>query len=198
MARPITVVALDNMSPEVDLIRWAKQFVSKDKDFIDVGAHVGTWSLALAPFSERVFSFEPTRRSFHHLCAGVAMNNFDNVYPYPFAVGSKFGVVSLQKVSPDGGGNKIIEHQKNEVPINMITLDSQPINPSLIKIDVEGYELEVFKGAIQILVANRPHIIYEVNPESQAMNDCIIELLRPLDYKCMPIVGVANMWLASP
>lgn len=197
------ICSLENMSPEYPLITWARENYAKpEQDFIDVGAHVGTWTLAFAKHVKRVFAFEPNRKPFALLCAGVALNQLSNVYPWPGALGSTNGVAGLKHVSSDGGGNKIvpINEADERVPISKLDgLDGlYSYNPSLVKIDVEGYELEVLRGMEKVLTRARPHIIFEVNPGQETLERDITNWLAGINYAVIKISMYENMRLAHP
>ena len=100
---------------ESSLIEWSRQFCSKDKVFLDIGAHTGTYGISLARSCERVYCFEPQRMTFYGLCGGVALSNLKNVECFRLGLGSEeqVGKMSLKVVSHDGG-ELIIEN--SDVP----------------------------------------------------------------------------------
>ncbi len=74
-------------APEFALIRWALQFLpSAGHTFLDVGAHVGTWSLLFAQQCRHVHAFEPQRSTFHRLCGGIALSGAQNVTAHRLAL----------------------------------------------------------------------------------------------------------------
>ena len=193
---------LQNGLFEEPLIEWTKQFCYKDKIMIDIGAHTGTYSLSLAPFVREVQAFEPQRLTYYGLCGGVALSNFSNIHCHSLGLGSieQVGSQTLNIVSEDGGGSTLLDHQfvKRRETIIVQTLDSfQFQNICLIKIDVEGNEANVIKGALQTLQRNDyPYIIFEANDDStlKSVKDILIE---HTPYQIHPIRGVYNMFLAS-
>jgi hypothetical protein len=68
----LPTVNLDHYSKhglfEANLIEWSKQFCRQDRWFLDIGAHTGTYALALAPLCGGVVAFEPQRSTFYALC----------------------------------------------------------------------------------------------------------------------------------
>jgi FkbM family methyltransferase len=141
---------------ESSLIEWCKQFGSSDKIFLDIGSHSGTYAISLAKHFAKVYAFEPQRMTYYTLCGSVALSNLDNVHCLNFGLGSaeQVGNKELKIISADGGGSTIQELQPHQQllateTIEIRTLDSLQLeNVGFIKMDVEGNELDVLRGAI--------------------------------------------------
>ena len=73
---------------EKQLIEWCKQFCSKDKNILDIGAHTGTYTIGLAEHCKHVFSFEPQKMTYYALCGSVALSNIRNVSCINVGLGS--------------------------------------------------------------------------------------------------------------
>ena len=142
--------------------------------FLDVGAYHGLYSLLAAKRlrgAGRVVAFEPSPRERHRLRLHRWMNGFD-IRVESFAVGSNEGAVKMFIVTcGDPTMNSLrrpsMEGTVQEISVPATCLDiycrQSGINPiDVIKVDVEGAELEVFDGARQILKDDRPLIICEV------------------------------------
>jgi FkbM family methyltransferase len=122
---------------------------------VDVGANVGTLTLAAAlrvgP-TGKIIAFEPHPKIGRFLAENVALNRLENVQIQAFAVGS-----SAESVSFSNDQNDDLNHIGSEtagIQIGQVTLDSvlpERLPVALLKIDVEGYELEVLKGAEKTL-----------------------------------------------
>jgi FkbM family methyltransferase len=199
---------------ESSLINWAKQFVNSKMDFIDIGAHAGTYALSLAPLCRHVYAFEPQRMTYFQLCGGIALNQYHNVFPSHCALGDEDGKVELNIVSRDGGGStvnpEIAKEQKQIIlrteTTSIKSLDSFALCPQtakigLIKIDVEGHELAVLKGAKETIIKHdRPPILFETWPDGRfqaqkkALFDYIYEVLKYEIIKAAPLC--ANMYVA--
>lgn len=164
---------------ELDLVLAAEQALLKSNNGIvlDIGANFGTFSI---PFAKRnsnmvVMAFEPQRIIFNQLCGNVILNSLDNVFTYNFAISDTED--SILTITPDYnreiniGGFSFDPLVKEKCPttkgeeelINIITIDSLDLsNVVFIKIDVEGMELNVLKGALETIKrCNYPPIIFE-------------------------------------
>ena len=186
---------------ESNLIEWSKQFCNKDKNFLDIGAHTGTYSLPLSYLSNHVYAFEPQKMTYYALCGSVALSGVQNIECLNFGLGSKEqeGEQILNIVSHDGGGSSLHEtnHEilKKET-IKIKTLDGLNLdNIGFIKMDVEDNEYFVILGALETLKkSNYPKILFECNDVNKNMN--LFKLLENF-YKCIKVSGVNNMFLAT-
>lgn len=188
---------------ESNLIEWVKQYCSKDKTILDIGAHTGTYAISLAPYSKKVLAFEPQKLTYYALCGSVALSSLENVDCFQYGLGSigQVGEQKLNIVSEDGGGSTIVNTAVNVIKqeiINVRTLDSLNLNEpiSLIKMDVEENELEVLKGGIETIArCGYPNILFESNNSS---NIALFDHLRNImNYRIVRINGYSNMYLAE-
>jgi len=186
---------------ESSLIEWCKQFCDKNKIFLDIGAHSGTYTISLASLCKEVYSFEPQKMTYYSLCGSVALSNLQNVTCCQFGLGSdeQRGKQLLNIVSNDGGGSTL--HSRNNIisstEVEIKTLDELNLsNISFIKMDVEDNEYYVLLGSKYTLIRNNyPTIIFELNDVEIGKKTC--DLLISYGYKIHAINGYSNMFLAS-
>lgn len=197
--------------PEKHLIEWSKQFVNKDSVFIDAGAHMGTYTINLAPNCKQVYAFEPQEFTFYQLCGNVSLNNLRNVKCHNYALGTQeeSGVTKeLNIISYDGGGstlehNTIDVRDENIIRTENVTLksidDFNIFDVSFIKIDVEGHELEVIKGAKNTIETYKPHILFECwNCEWFVdKKNATLDYVKSLGYKVTQLSNYPYMFIAS-
>jgi FkbM family methyltransferase len=130
-----------------------RQAVRPGSVALDVGANVGSYALALGFWLRpggKVYAFEPAPDSFQGLAAHVRLNGLEGtVVPVRAAAAAFTGRARLQ-VDGVSGENRLVAGEAGE-PVDAITLDDfcarERISPAFIKVDVEGFELEVLKGA---------------------------------------------------
>lgn len=156
---------------------FVRRQVAKGMAVVDIGANLGWFTIQLALLvgaDGRVDAFEPRSDLFDLLTKTIAENRFTNVTTYNFALGSQDcrGQViwSLDDANP--GGTHLVAADLAmpgtiTQPIDVKTLDSC-VNHRVdfIKIDAEGSEFLVFKGAQRILTQDRPIILSEINPSN--------------------------------
>lgn len=162
---------------EANLTNFLIRYVKNDMTIIDVGAHVGIYSMLgseLVGPAGKVHSFEPTPRTFALLQQNT--QNLSNVTVQNLAVAETPGSVAFADYGPGYGaynsasttGAQDITRTPTTISVESVRLDDycneHHLTPSLIKIDAEGFEYEVLKGAAQILsqATPRPLITIEV------------------------------------
>ena len=160
-------------------IKYCESQTKKMKTVIDVGAWCGTWSKAIEPFAKKVIAFEPD--SLHFEC--LQKNCTINCDPRMEAVGSELKRIALtednftqaKRVDKDGS-------------IRMITLDYLDYeNVDMIKIDVEGYEMEVLKGATKTLESVQ-YLMIELNNNTKkygSSNIAVEKYISSLGFKVL-------------
>ena len=150
---------------------------------IDVGAWCGTWAMAVESLAKTIIAFEPD--ALHFQC--LQKNKLSNMTCYNVALGSKEQQVGLSKDTFTQA-----KHVTDTGTIQMQALDYYNFkNVDLIKIDVEGYEMEVLKGAANTLQQSK-YLMIELNNNSKkfgASNGVIEQYLDQLGWKVL-----INLW----
>jgi FkbM family methyltransferase len=152
--------------------------------FVDIGAHIGSYTIPVAKKAQKVIAFEPNKYTFELLTKNIALNHLTNIEAYNVAVSKKRGVVSFMYENHsaysrilDGSQSSnttVIENAKQPYTnnihlVNTIDLDSVLLKEDRvdwIKIDVEGHELDVLEGAMQTIRMHKPKIIIEIWPRN--------------------------------
>lgn len=127
--------------------------------FIDIGAHIGYYTLLLAHKNIKTYSFEPNLENYNILTKNLKINNFNNSVIYNLGLSDSVGELEFyyrEGKSGHGSFNKKIVKQQNLnlcKIINVDKLDNIHITGTniMVKIDIEGYELNAIKGMLQLL-----------------------------------------------
>jgi len=162
--------------------------------FIDVGAHIGRYSFPIAKLvgeNGLVIAVEPDPLAFKALLMGVKLNNLRNVLALNIALGDSEGKAILcQKLVT--ATSSIVEFDKCQgfVKVLLKRLDSVVEELRLkhvdaIKIDVEGAEIQILKGAVNTITRFKPFIVIEVRNSNINEFEQTIELLG---YSCEELV----------
>lgn len=136
---------------------------------IDIGAHIGQWSMWLGEDFHYCVAFEPVER-YQECWRRNTQRVKHNVTLEPIALGAGARAqVNLECVTPGSNGDTVVvenePHMEDGITAEMRTLDSYEVeHVSFIKIDCEGYELPVLKGGEQTIKRSMPIIIVEQKP----------------------------------
>ena len=165
---------------EPETADFVKQFLRPGMTFVDVGAHIGEYTLIAAKVvgvTGSVHAFEPQSSLFPILTKNIEINGFEHVTLNQTAVSDRTGQIEFQ-VFDESSVSSIrkktaTDKKSNIVKVPTISLDeylsSFNLRADLIKIDVEGAEKLVFQGAYQLLNLPKfqaPTWIFEYSPNS--------------------------------
>jgi FkbM family methyltransferase len=200
----------DMISTYVDVYgEWCEQEVSlyrrllkPDSVVIEVGANLGMHTVPLAKIasSGQVICFEPQRVIFDVLSRNVALNNLDNVDAHRLAVGEHQGIITIESTDYETpwnyGAFSVVAGFSGEArftgeitfePTTVVVLDEFPQTAGLrrvdlLKVDAEGFELEVLRGSDRLIARTRAVLFVENN--NPANGDDLIRHIRGLGYDC--------------
>ena len=181
---------------EPHILKFSQMYLSEfnDKNILDIGAHIGYHSMNFATLTKgKVYSFEPQPQNYKLLHLNAKINNLKNIHPIMMSLSdinesSKIPLVSKSKDKGNMGDFTINNLTSNMyAKINSRTLDSFNLeNIALIKIDVQGWEKKVLKGAEETLKRCKPLLIIEFeNHQLLKTNTSVEELIayiKQLDY----------------
>jgi len=164
------------------------ELIKPGMTILDVGANIGETSLMFSRLTGdqgQVFAFEPDPDTFSHLKEHLASNKAQNVNPIQFALGDVPGTFFLGHNANNTAGNRISNEHGKEITVT--TADK--FVPSLqlhqidfIKIDIEGFEVRMLKGAAATIEKYKPVMFIEaVNEFLQLQGSSTSELLRLLE-----------------
>jgi len=166
----------------------------------DVGAYVGHYSLIATYLGAQVYAFEPIESNYRKLLYHIHVNKellSGVVIPIKVALGSFNGEVFMQisnatshivEGSESYGKYELLPEKKSLEKVSIMTLDKfveehsiRQIN--ILKIDVEGYEFEVLKGARKSIVSGRIHMILSANYHFAEEDTLVSKFLEEHSYK---------------
>lgn len=140
------------------------RFADRQGDFLDIGAHIGYYSVYLSPLVRRAFAFEPNPEL--QVALQVNAKLAGNIQVVPIAVSSRTGAGRL---TIRGSATSTLEQAIGpsvEVPLTTIDdfLAARPnIEVALIKTDIEGHDLYALQGAAKTVARCQPLILTECN-----------------------------------
>ena len=165
------------------ILNYIKQFKNELNNVIDVGSHVGFWSKDFTEQFKHVYAFEPMAEVRECYIKNITKSNYTL---YPYGLGAEEKKVKIQ-YDPKETGNTFITQSGNR-EIEVYTLDRFEFNKiDYIKIDAEGYEIEVCKGALKLIERDKPFIHIEM--KKKVMNkvgltqNTIYDFFESINYK---------------
>ena len=165
---------------EPSLVAILEAVLEPDGVFFDVGANIGVytgWAARTVGPTGRVYAFEPVPSTRQHLREFLHRNHLKNVSVIPSAVGRETGSLHLYCHPGASGLASAVKTRSpgvHRIEVRTTSLDeyagaTKSRLPQLLKIDVEGYELEVLRGARRILSSpNPPVVIFEAEARQLA------------------------------
>jgi len=159
------------------VISVCNKYIDSNNIVMDIGANIGITSLALSKIAKdgKVYSFEPSPRIYPYLVENIKANNSHNIHPFMLAVGNSNSKIKFNHALTFAAGSFISESEIDPTAFNTTcfdvdckTLDSiaedlQLNRIDFIKLDVEGFELEVLRGAKKTIEKFKPFWIIEFN-----------------------------------
>ncbi len=185
---------------DIELMKQLCSYLLKKKEkiiFYDVGANIGTHSLALAKvFGDKikVRAFEAQSSIYNMLCGTIALNNLCNVHPHNLAVSETSGeTIEIQlpdytKANNFGGfevkppknsDNHSMKRSGRVEIVQTVNLDSFNESVDFMKMDIEGMEHVAILGATNILKDHRPCLYIEVIKTDRI---ALLEVLKSNNY----------------
>ena len=185
--------ALDTLrgTGEPEVQEAMQRYLRPGMTFYDLGANIGFFALLAARLvgeQGRVVAFEADPEVAGRLREHVDRNRFSWVTVTEKAVWSESSRVFFERVEPETSPDRGLGHvagvaSTKTIEIEAVSLDdftrSAPA-PDLIKCDVEGAEVEVFRGARRLLAEKRPAILCEIH--SEANREALLADLKGLGY----------------
>jgi FkbM family methyltransferase len=189
-----TVPLLSHRRPELELF---KGLLAPNTTFIDIGANHGIFALTAAHrpgCSISVHAFEPQPRPREALQRSVREARLDNVVVHSLALGQHHGTSEFSIPDIGSGIGSLSKGLKSNAitrtvsvrPLDAVVTERHIDDIGLIKVDVEGWEYQVFLGGKQTLTSRQPLIWFEANPSALQptghSTDDLFALLRSYGY----------------
>lgn len=212
-------------SKEPDTVAWIRS-MKEGEVFYDVGANIGLYTLLAAKLNLKVFSFEPESQNFAVLIRNLALNGLSRAQAvaFPFCIGDMERIDTLRLSSLIAGGSchsfasdenfkreeKKWAYEQGSVSFSLdaLVFDIKLPQPDHIKVDVDGFEDKVLKGASRtlertrsILVemdsVNESHMHWKKQLEGQGF---IVDEQEMLDARRKegPFTGIGNIIFRRP
>jgi FkbM family methyltransferase len=193
------------------LTRWLIQNIQVGDCFVDVGAHLGFYSLLGAKLGAKVLAIEASPRTYAWLKANLEMNQETNVEALNLAMADTKGELTFTQYPVYYSEyNSLNQKALRQIPkgAEALTIASETLDgllsertlvPTCIKIDVEGAEELVIRGAVGTLMQHKPWVVLEIADgvqQRQEPHRMASELLTGCGYEAYRILanGELELW----
>ena len=190
---------------ELKIIKFLIKELKEDDIFYDIGANLGFYTILAQEFitNGEIHSFEPNPKIFKILKKNCKLDIFKNTYLNQIALSDKIGEIDFydREIARHSGGSSLIKHghfkKYKIIKVKTIKLDDYIFaynhkSPTIIKIDVEGGEPFVLKGAINLIEKYNPIIIMEFLPDN--LHYEAVNILLNKKYKAYRIDNNGNLF----
>jgi FkbM family methyltransferase len=174
--------------------------------FVDVGANIGYFTLLASRLvGERgtVLAVEPSQRNLSRLCEHLWINRTSNVMVSATAAGRRHGLAMISFPTYNNAGAATLRNVSTVQPQRALVsplddvFDAQALSPDLVKIDVEGYELEALAGMERMLRRCRPVVICELTASfladlGQSPRD-LLAFMESCGYRCETLTAAGSL-----
>lgn len=152
-------------------INQCYEILNKDSIAIDAGANIGTHTVYMAKRCKKVIAFEPQKNVYFHLCGNLFLNGCLNVDAHNIPLYSTQTYMKMTNGTPAydrehySASEGFSPNASPEEGILATTIDKLNLNElTLIKIDTQGSDLAVMRGAVETIARTKPAIIFEIEP----------------------------------
>ncbi|MEN9880940.1 MAG: hypothetical protein RLZZ308_123 [Candidatus Parcubacteria bacterium] len=163
---------------EKDMLELMSQIINHDDVCLDIGANIGQHSILMALVAKdgEVHSYEPNKRLVGQFSESLKKNDINNVVIHEYGLGEKEDVSMLYSNNLNVGMSSVIRPElyssKEEIIVKKFDSEwDSSKKVSFIKMDIEGYEVNAFRGMEQLIRRDNPSMIVEYNPAMYSDND---------------------------
>lgn len=171
-----------------------RRLLQPSDTFVDVGAHIGYFTLLGAKYGGQVLAFEPSAATFQYLQRNLELNPRlrSKITCHPIGLSNAAGALPLYRSAQEPGAASLRRPSEytdltiETVPLETLDhiINGQPV--AFIKLDIEGAEVEALLGARQTLTRARPIVLVELNARAQRdfgrTCQAVVNTLEPLNY----------------
>lgn len=191
-SRTAWIVAVDGYYDN-HLVRALEPYIRPGTAVLDVGASLGLWTVQLANAARRrgavVHAFEPNPANVSWLRRNVELNELQDIVTiHPIGLGDADAEVAFGATEDGVGNGAVVDSDiaSTEFMVALRRLDGLPFEApvSLIKLDVEGYETAVLRGACGLVARDSPAIFGEFSKQwLQVRGENVEEIVDLIDYQ---------------
>lgn len=184
----------NNRTLEYSVKEWANKYkyilslCQNKRTVVQAGGNIGVFPYHLSFYFDKVITYEPIYKNYEALVLNTTIR--DNITIFNAGLGSRISAAKIKAEQPNNSGAIQLEYTEEIGSIHTTSLDLQDIKDlDLLWLDVEGFEVEALKGALDTINKNKPIIVVENNglipefPSSLEGSIAFREWVESLGYK---------------
>lgn len=158
---------------EPNMVSLFEEIIEKESIVYDIGANIGLTAILFSSLAKQVIAFEPSPSTYDILSKNLVNNGIENVIIHNIGFSNKQDKSTLTFAEGNRSGGFVSDQKRpieNHITenIELDTLDNFMndnigLIPTVLKIDVEGFERNVIQGGMNMLAAYKPTVIMEMN-----------------------------------
>lgn len=165
---------------EKDVFNMMLSEIDEEDTFYDIGANIGFYTCFFSEKASEIYSFEPNKHAAQILRENIEENSLENVEVIEAAASDKDTSIKLSKVPGTSvlGTAQIKDAEEGEVDakkLDSLFDEGQVELPDMVKIDVEGHEIEVLKGMEKVIEKASPVIYVESHENHEELRETLEE-----------------------
>lgn len=161
------VLQMGRLDHDQNMLPLVLPYINSDSIVIDAGANIGSHTYAYAKIAKVVYAFEPNKESFK--CLEYNLIKFKNVDLFNWGLSDEECKIKLNEVPTNAGMSYAEKSKKGITTITIDSLDLEKVD--FIKIDCEGFEHKILKGAEQTVRRFMPTMLIEINTYALKRNN---------------------------
>jgi FkbM family methyltransferase len=175
----------------------------KNKVVLDVGANAGTFSFYAADKGAKaVHAFEPVSGTMELLKKNIELNKDKTgcpIFPHKLALGDCEGEIEMQVSFPgQAGASAYLKRNYGKTEnVQMVTLDNMGLAPDIIKVDAEGAERHILKGARKTILKHKPVVVLSAYHLPDDM-EVLPEIICGMGYSCILMKRDEEVFYCTP
>ncbi len=178
-----------------EYIHWLEPRISGDTQIVDIGGHIGSFSVLVSHLVSRrslISVYEPGFENFKLIQKNIELNELKNVKAFRMAVSDRTGFADLHLSADNTGGHRLHVPELNSKEVERVEVTTlkeifshfpHPII-DVLKIDVEGSEQAILMAAPEILRERVRYIVCEAGGSFRGDAYTVLEFLRRIGFEC--------------
>lgn len=178
----------------------------KDLTILDIGSHIGMFSIYASPFAKHIYAVEPSLEHFSSLVQNIGSNYLDNVTPFQYAISNENKTVeffhntnkTMYSMREEVADKSLPSEKVESITLEKFLKDNKIKHVDFMKLDIEGMEYEVLGGDAFARISDRiDSLLVESHSWAGRHPNQLVESLKNNGYKVQQMPSDATLLIAT-